>query len=197
MTVRKIDNRIIRPLTIIFIIALIIIIWAIYDHSQSVDLKTRQYSSTEYDFTILYPGTPKTTHISKTVDNISAETTFISSSVENGSQHFEIYASNLPQVAGYNSLTNQQKITALTAGIDSGITVLLNATAINTTKSSFLGYPAVYTQFKTSVKGANINGYGRSFVIGNSDYIILSTGASRSNFLKFANSFKYIGKQGV
>jgi len=194
MPAKKINNNLLRPLAIVIVIALIITGWVIYDHNKTTILKTSLYTSSAYDFTIAYPGTPKAVHTTKTVDNISAQTTYISSSVENNAQHFEIYASNLPQITQYNALPAKQKVTALNTGIDSAITVLLSATAIKNTSISFLGTKAVDADFKTSVKNRNINGFGRAFVLGHSEYLLISTGASRANFLDFANSFKYTGK---
>ena len=194
MPAKKIDNYLLRPLAIVDIIALIITGWAIYDHNKTTVLKTSLYTSSTYDFTIAYPGTPKTVHTTKTVDNISAQTTYVSSSVDNGAEHFEIYASNLPQITQYNALPAKQKTAALNTGIDSAITVLLSATDIKNTPISFLNTQGVEADFKTSVKNRNINGFGRSFVIGHSEYLLISTGASKANFLDFANSFKYTGK---
>jgi hypothetical protein len=84
MPAKKIDSNLLRPLAIVIVIALIITAWAIYDHNKTTTLKTSLYTSSAYDFTIAYPGTPKTVHTTKTVDNISAQTTYTSSTVENG-----------------------------------------------------------------------------------------------------------------
>jgi hypothetical protein len=193
MAAKKINNNFIRPLAIIVVIAVIITIWVIHDHNHPEILKTRTYTSTQYNFKVAFPGTPTTSQKSKTLDGISANTTFISSSIDNGSQHFEIYASNLPQIASYDALNTTQKYAALTTGVNSAITVLLSATAITSSKTTYLGYPAIETQFRTLFKNRNINGYSRVFVIGQSDYLLLSTGAAKTNFLNFANSFKYTG----
>lgn len=188
------NSQFTRALAIIVVLTIIILIWLIHDKNKPFVLKSSIYTSSQYGFTIEFPGSPRTSHISKTYENIKVDTTNISSSVDNNTQHFGIYASNVSQITKYLALSNTGKLGALSRGADSSISVLLNATDINNTATTFLGYPAIEVSYETSHFEHNQTGYARVFVIGNTEYVILETGSAKSNFENFANSFKYNGK---
>jgi len=155
------------------------------------------FTSSRYDFTIEVPGKPKPSDYSmqSACDSVPFTYTMFSSSVDNNSQVYTMYAIPWPkQDADFVNMSP----TALTTALDNFLNEDLqanNATQAGVKKTIPGTDPRLYEEIRFSIpgKGYTTTGYLRVFTEGNTEFDLMAQNTDEGAFENFANSFRYTG----
>lgn len=160
----------------------------------AASIQSGNFSSSTYTFAIKFPSAPAQTDFTEQESGHTVNYSTFITSADHGAQEYEVYAYSWPsQYYNFDKLTT----TALTAAVNNGLNTIVqtnNATSVTSNDSTFMGHVSDYEQFTAPTFGSTTTGYVRVFYIGNTEYGILTRGASISQFNNFANTFQYTGK---
>jgi len=153
--------------------------------SLTTSTSTRPYESTQYGFSIDFPGIPTATDSTSKVQGISVPTTSYELDNNNGNTDFYV------TVVAYPSQFNMSDTkTTLEGALNGEIENIKGATLVSSSYGTLEGYTSITGHATVSNNGQTFNLYITILLKSNTLYAIVTVGATQSDFNNFANSFQ-------
>lgn len=146
------------------------------------------YSSAEHGFVVSFPGFPTTEHDSLDVQGVSVPYTYYSKDIDNGSRVYAVQVVQYP-VSEFN-LSGQER-----GSLDGSINGTAQTDGFTLVTSSnngtFRGYPSATATYRYSKDGESGDVYAQNFIKGNTLYVVMTIGESKTTFDNFVESFRF------
>jgi hypothetical protein len=150
------------------------------------DTSARPYTSTQYGFSINFPGNPTATDSNIEVQGISVPTTSYERDNDNGNTIFYVTVDNYPSQFDMSDTKAR-----LEGALNGEIENTKGATLVSSTYATTAGYTSITGHASVSESGQTFDMYNTSLLKGNTLFNILTVGATESDFNNFANSFQF------
>jgi hypothetical protein len=147
---------------------------------------SRPYTSTQYGFSINFPGNPIATDTNIQVQGVSVPTTAYERQANNGNSDFLVSVDNYPSQFDLSDTKAR-----LEGALNGEISNVKGATLISSSYGTIAGYTSITGHAKVNASGQTYELYGTSLLKGNILYNILTVGVPESDFNNFANSFRF------
>lgn len=147
---------------------------------------SRPYTSTQYGFSIDFPGNPTATDSSVQVQGVSVPTTSYERDNNNGNTIFYVTVDNYPSQFDMSDTKAR-----LEGALNGEVENTKGATLVSSSYGTLAGYTSITGHATVSESGQTFDMYNTSLLKGNTLYNILTVGASESDFNNFANSFQF------
>jgi hypothetical protein len=147
---------------------------------------SRPYISTQYGFSINFPGNPTATDSSVQVQGVSVPTTTYERDNNNDNRDFLVSVDNYPSQFDMSD-TNARLEGVLNGEIEN----VKGATLVSSSYGTLAGYTSITGHATVSDSGQTFDMYSTSLLKGNLLYNIITVGASEQDFSSFANSFQF------
>lgn len=144
------------------------------------------YTSTQYGFSIDFPGNPTATDSSVQVQGVSVPTTSYERDNNNGNTIFYVTVDNYPSQFDMSDTKAR-----LEGALNGEVGNVKGATLVSSSYGTVAGYTSITGHATVSDSGQTFDMYNTSLLKGNTLYNILTVGASESDFNNFANSFQF------
>ena len=146
----------------------------------------RPYTSTQYGFTINFPGNPTVTDSNVQVQGVSVPTTNYERDNNNGNTDFYVSVDAYPSSFDMSDVKARLE-GALNGEIENTKGAVLDSSSFGT----LAGYTSITGHSTVNESGQTFDMYDTSLLKGNTLFNILTVGASQSAFNNFASSFQF------
>lgn len=171
------------------------VVGAIFNHNHSTSqpsgyltdsTSSRPYTSTQYGFSINFPGNPTATDNSIQVQGVSVPTTTYERDNNNGNTDFLVSVDNYPSQFDMSD-TNARLEGALNGEVEN----TKGATLVTSSYGTLAGQTSITGHISVDTSGQTFDMYDTSLLKGNTLYNIVTIGATEQDFNSFANSFQF------
>ena len=147
-----------------------------------------------YHFTVTFPANYTATDQTEQVSGHTVNYTTFASTAANGGGDFKVFAYNYPDIYfRYSSKTPAILKNSVHAAVLAFVPAL-HGSIVTVTPSIFNGYPSEDATFTSQTFAGSKTGYLRVFYIQNYEFNIVTIGAGKDEFSRFANSFQFVGQ---
>lgn len=171
------------------------VVGAIFNHNSSTSqpsnyltgsTSARAYTSTQYGFSVNFPGNPTATDSNVEVQGVSVPTTSYERDNNNGNTIFYVTVDSYP-----SQFDMSDKNARLEGALNGEVENVKGATLVSSSYGTLAGYTSITGHASVSDSGQTFDMYSTSLLKGNTLYNIMTVGASEQDFNSFTNSFQF------
>jgi hypothetical protein len=147
---------------------------------------SRVYTSTQFGFSVNFPGAPTATDTSLQIQGINVPVTNYERDNNNGNADYIVTVDSYP-----SSFDMSDTKARLEGALNGEVENVKGSTLVSSNFTTIAGYTAITGHAKVTEDGQSYDMYSTSFLKSNTMFSMLTVGVSASDFNNFANSFKF------